>query len=68
MARLRLSELIEAALAGEEVIIASGEGSLVKLVPLPSKGFPLGGLEGVIPPPPDSFFDPLGEEELRDWQ
>jgi hypothetical protein len=27
----------------------------------------LGELAGKIPPPPDSFFDPLSEEELKDW-
>ncbi len=27
----------------------------------------LGHLKGTIPPPPDDFFDPLTEEELKDW-
>ena len=27
----------------------------------------LGLLEGKIPLPPDDFFDPLSEEELKDW-
>lgn len=27
----------------------------------------LGHLKGSIPPPPDDFFDPLSEEELKDW-
>ena len=27
----------------------------------------LGEWEGKIPPPPDGFFDPLSEEELKDW-
>jgi prevent-host-death family protein len=27
----------------------------------------LGHLKGVIPPPPDDFFDPLTDEELKDW-
>jgi antitoxin (DNA-binding transcriptional repressor) of toxin-antitoxin stability system len=27
----------------------------------------LGRLEGKIPPPPEGFFDPLTEEELKDW-
>lgn len=67
-AKSQLSKLIKAALAGEEVIIAHGNRPVVKLVPVPSKGYRLGGLEGVIPPPPDSFFDPLTEEELREWE
>ena len=27
----------------------------------------LGQLTGLIPPPPDDFFDPLSDEELKDW-
>ena len=27
----------------------------------------LGRLRGKIPPPPDDFFDPLSEEELKLW-
>jgi antitoxin (DNA-binding transcriptional repressor) of toxin-antitoxin stability system len=27
----------------------------------------LGQLEGIIPPPPDDFFDPLDEDELKLW-
>jgi len=67
-AKSQLSKLIKAALAGEEVIIANGDRPVVKLVPVPSKGYQLGGLEGIIVPPPDSFFDPLSEDELREWE
>jgi antitoxin (DNA-binding transcriptional repressor) of toxin-antitoxin stability system len=35
-------------------------------VPLKEKR-KLGRLKGKIPPPPDDFFDPMTEEELRDW-
>ena len=35
-------------------------------VPLKHKRV-LGQLEGKVPPPPDDFFDPMSEEELRDW-
>jgi antitoxin (DNA-binding transcriptional repressor) of toxin-antitoxin stability system len=27
----------------------------------------LGELEGKVPPPPNDFFDPMSEEELKDW-
>ena len=27
----------------------------------------LGHLEGKIPPPPEGIFDPMTEEELKDW-
>lgn len=26
-----------------------------------------GHLTGKVPPPPDDFFDPLSEEDLKDW-
>lgn len=35
-------------------------------VPLKAPRVP-GRLAGKIPPPPDDFFDPLSEEELKDW-
>lgn len=35
-------------------------------VPLAHKRVP-GRLEGKIPPPPEGFFDPMSEEELKDW-
>ena len=35
-------------------------------VPLKKKRT-LGHLEGKIPPPPEGFFDPMTEEELKDW-
>jgi antitoxin (DNA-binding transcriptional repressor) of toxin-antitoxin stability system len=68
-AKSQLPKLIKAALAGEEVIIAKGKRPVVKLVPaLPSTGYRLGGLAGIIPPPADSFFDPMTEDELREWE
>ena len=67
-AKSQLFKLIQAALAGEEVIIANGDRPVVKRVPAPSEGYQLGGLAGIIAPPPDSFFDPLSEEELREWE
>lgn len=35
-------------------------------VPLKAPRMP-GRLAGKIPPPPDDFFDPLSEGELKDW-
>jgi hypothetical protein len=40
--------------------------TMPKFVPL-KKPRKLGHLEGIIPPPPDGFFDPLDEEELKLW-
>ena len=67
-AKTQLSKLIQAALAGEEVIIANGDTPVVKLVPLPRCGYKLGGLEGKVAPPPDEFFEPLSEAELAAWE
>ena len=63
-AKAKLSELLEAALRGEEVIIAKRGKPLVRLVPVEPKKRELGFLDMEIP---DSFFDPLPEEELAAW-
>jgi antitoxin (DNA-binding transcriptional repressor) of toxin-antitoxin stability system len=67
-AKTQLSKLIQAALAGEEVIIANGDRPVVKLVALPRGPYRLGGLEGEAPLPPDEFFAPLAEDELAEWE
>jgi prevent-host-death family protein len=66
-AKTQLSKLIDAALAGEEVIIAKGSKPVVRLVPIPQTGFRLGLLEGVVSPPPD-FLEPMSEEDLKIWE
>jgi len=67
-AKTQLSKLIEAALSGEEVIIAKGDKPVAKLVALNPKPYRLGSLKGQIPLPPEDFFDPLDEDALRDWE
>lgn len=64
-AKTNLSRLIERALAGEDVIIARGNVPVVRLVPVdtPVPKREPGTLKGQIHVP-DSFFDPLPEEEL----
>ena len=66
-AKSQLSKLIDAALAGEEVIIAKGSKPVVRLVPIPQSGFQFGPLEGKLGDGPD-FFEPMNEEELRLWE
>ena len=66
-AKTNLSKLVNAALAGEEVIIANRGSAAVRLVPYerPSKrelGF-VGGAESWD----DAFFDSLSDEELALW-
>ncbi len=68
-AKTHLSRLIEQACAGEEVIIARNNRPLVKLVPIqpaqPKRQ--RGSLEGQVVVP-DSFFDPLPDDELDAWE
>jgi prevent-host-death family protein len=68
-AKTNLSRLIEQALRGEEVVIARGDKPVVRLVPVdpPQPKRVAGTLKGLIEVP-DSFFDPLPEEELRLWE
>jgi prevent-host-death family protein len=66
-AKTHLSRLIEAALAGEEVVIAKGSKPLVRLVPIARGGFKLGLLKGQVGTVPD-FFEPIGEEDLEAWE
>jgi antitoxin (DNA-binding transcriptional repressor) of toxin-antitoxin stability system len=67
-AKTQLSKLIEAALAGEEVVIARGSEAVVKLVPVetvePRRVF--GALKGEMVVP-DAFFDPLPDDGLAAW-
>ncbi|RJF87517.1 type II toxin-antitoxin system Phd/YefM family antitoxin [Oleomonas cavernae] len=67
-AKTNLSKLIEAALAGEEVVIAKGNKPMVKLVPLPQGNFRIGLLEDQLTGPGPDFFEPLAEDELVLWE
>ena len=68
-AKTNLSKLIEQALQGEEVVIARGSQPVVRLVPIdaPKRRRRFGPLAGQLQVP-DSFFEPLPEEELRLWE
>jgi prevent-host-death family protein len=67
-AQAYLSRLIERACAGEEIIIARNNEPVVKLVPIeaPRRKRQRGSLEGKLVVP-DSFFDPLPDDELDAW-
>jgi prevent-host-death family protein len=68
-AKTQLSKLIEAALRGEEVIIAKGNAPVVKLVPLQTKsGFKFGTMSGKLKGPMPDFLEPMSEEELALWE
>ena len=68
VAKTHLSRLIEAALAGEEVVIAKGDKPVVRLVPIPQGQFKFGVLPpGALGEGPD-FFASLDEDELAAWE
>ncbi|GHC54275.1 type II toxin-antitoxin system Phd/YefM family antitoxin [Neogemmobacter tilapiae] len=66
-AKSRLSQLIEAAKKGEEVIIARDNEPMVRLVPIHKGKFRMGGLEHLAGTVPD-FLEPMSEEDLRAWE
>lgn len=67
-AKTNLSRLIEAALAGEEVVIARGDKPVVRLVPISQGKFRFGVLpSGSLGEGPD-FLAPMSEDELAAWE
>ncbi|WP_029009981.1 type II toxin-antitoxin system Phd/YefM family antitoxin [Azospirillum halopraeferens] len=66
-AKTNLSRLIEAALRGEDVIIARGSKPMVRLVPVAQGAFKVGLLKGKLGPGPD-FFEPVGDDDLDLWE
>ncbi len=67
-AKTHLSKLIARALDGEEVVISRGSEPKVKLVPVEVKARRRAGILAGKISLPDSFFDPMTEEELRLWE
>jgi antitoxin (DNA-binding transcriptional repressor) of toxin-antitoxin stability system len=68
-AKTALSQLIARAEAGEEIILARGKLSAVRLTPiqLPPTGRRFGSMRGIVSVG-DSFFDQLPENELAGWE
>jgi prevent-host-death family protein len=66
-AKTQLSKLIEAALAGEDVVIAKGSQPVVRLVPIPQGSFKLGIMAGTLGTIPD-FLEPQDEADLAAWE
>jgi prevent-host-death family protein len=67
-ARAHLSRLVDAAAAGEEIVIARAGKPLARLVPLaaprPSPNIVFGLLDDKLGPSPDDFDAPLPDEVL----
>lgn len=68
-AKTHLSQLIEQACAGEEVVIAKGKNPIVKLIPVISSPHKrqFGAMRGKATVT-EAFFEPLSEEELVAWE
>lgn len=68
-AKTHLSQLIEQACAGEEVVIAKGKNPVVKLVPVISSSHKrqFGAMRGKAAIT-EAFFEPLPNEELAAWE
>lgn len=65
-AKTTLSQLLDAALAGEEVIVARAGKPLVRLVPVET---PARRELGFLPlDVPDELYAPLDEQALARWQ
>ncbi len=70
-AKTELSKLLKRVEAGEEIIIARGDKPVAKIIPAePSAKKPRipGSMKHLLGQIPDSFFDPLSEEELKLWE
>jgi prevent-host-death family protein len=66
-AEAQLSELIEAALAGEEVIITRGNKPIARLVPIQKSEGRFRMMAGKFGTSPD-FLEPMSEEDLKTWE
>lgn len=66
-AKSQLSKLIDAALSGEDVVIAKGSKPVVRLVAIPQTHFKLGVLADKLGTPPD-FLEPLSNDEITAWE
>jgi prevent-host-death family protein len=67
-AKTTLSQLIERAHDGEEIVIARGKVPVARLVPILEQAprRRAGTLRGLVRIP-DAFFEPLPEGELEGW-
>ncbi len=64
-AKAHLSQLLEAALKGEDVIVARAGKPLVRLVPVNAPATRHLGFLDL--PTPDDRFDPLADADLAAW-
>ena len=68
VAKTTLSRLIDAALAGEDVVIAKGNKPAVRLVAIPQGRFEIGLLKADLTDPAPDFLEPMSAEDLALWE
>ena len=64
-AKARLSDLVARAERGEDVVIARAGRPAVRLVPVAPRPRTFGTMDLTVP---ESFFEPLDEDELAAWE
>ncbi|MDN5748816.1 MAG: type II toxin-antitoxin system prevent-host-death family antitoxin [Pseudonocardia sp.] len=65
-AKTRLSQILAQAEAGEDVVVARDGAPIVRLVPVTSPPpRPVGFVRGSVS---DAFFEPLPDDELKQWE
>ncbi len=68
-AKTNLSKLIEAALKGEDVVIARGDTPVVRLVAIERKSaFVFDVMADKLKGPIPDFLEPMSEDELALWE
>lgn len=67
-AKTNFSRLIEAALAGEDVVIARGDKPVVRLVPIRTERFMSDLLPTEVGEDMPDFLEPLSQDELALWE
>lgn len=70
-AKTHLSKLLERVRAGEEIVLAKAGKPYARLVPVEAPVEPKRREPGSLKhlgPIPDSFFDPLPDDELDAWE
>ncbi len=67
-AKTNLSKLIEAALAGEEVVISRGDTPVARLVPITPQRFRIGLLRDELGGKAPDFREAMSEEDLKLWE
>ena len=67
-AKTQLSKLIEAALAGEDVVIARDSTPVVRLVPVRAGEFKLDFLADRLTDEAPDFLEPMADADLDRWE